>query len=96
MYHLKPDYTNMLFFAAIAIAFLFLLPVATSAHSSTSSLTVSPEPTPECWIEDGALICISAISATPTPTATPTVAPTPTIAIQPFRRNIYFPLIKEN
>lgn len=87
-----PQKFFILIFAAIIIAFLFMLPLDAGAQ-------VAPEPTPVCfWIDEG-LVCQSHIALTPfVPTSTPvpastvapTVTPTPTIVIQPLPLHIIY------
>jgi hypothetical protein len=83
-----------LFFAAIIIACLILLP--SNANGQTD-----PGPAPECYWIDEQWVCISHIALTPfvptstpvpAPTVAPTVTPTPTIVIQPLYR-LHLPLI---
>jgi hypothetical protein len=93
----SPNASTHLIFAAIIIAFLFIMPV--DAGAQVAPEPTPSEPTPVCfWIEEG-LVCLNHVAMTPapfvptaTPTATPqlgppplpTVTPTPTIVIQPF------------
>jgi hypothetical protein len=89
-----PSTATHLIFAAIIIAFLFVMP--SNANGQTD-----PGPAPECYWIDEQWVCISHIALTPfvptstpvpAPTVAPTVTPTPTIVIQPLYR-LHLPLI---
>jgi hypothetical protein len=74
---MKPNNATHLIFAILIIVFFAIVAPYLDA-SAQSAPTETATPTPNCWWQDGHLVCLGPgpVATTATPTVTP-VAPTP-------------------